>query len=434
MKYKLTKVKRGTFFNRETEMEFFSTDDEKSYIKEFVILYVDHETVFKGDLDILMNGNVDPVVFRKYMIYLINTPDVDILEETIIDEDVNNIAWYKESVTNHKLVSDLIFREYGDSDRLIKISYFTGNSSNYNKYIISHDDNGEILKIYYDLNSVIGFIRNNLLLSIIEFINCVNTFKSWEKKEGNKFLPVNIIDFTKVPFIRDSVKKLDKWLYKIPSSVENARYTADRVTNNSSILSFTNGNYNGKLHRYKKLGEKEEVYEELRAVRTSSYHSSISFILMNSEENKLYVTIPYTTLKEQFGISFYYDDKGCSLFSDDDIPYHKLFDVFYDEDNRWAYVCLSLNTIFTDDNIIKVLPDGMLGYINENFGMFLENIFSKYAEFEELEEEYIKVATSLDKEVISNFLGLNKYVTDISRQDDLALDEYIKIKKVLLNK
>ena len=76
----------------------------------------------------------------------------------------------------------------------------------------------------------------------------------------------------------------------------------------------------------------------------------------------------------------------------------------------------------------------MLGYINENFGEFLNDIFSKYTEFEELEEEYIEVATSLDKEVIASFLGLNKYSTGKTRQDDLILDEFIKIKKVLLDK
>lgn len=436
MDYKLNKVKRGTFFNCDIELKFYSADNDKTSIKEFVKLYVDERIVFKGDLDILLNGNVKPSVFKKYMLYLIDTPDVNITENIIVEENTNNIDWYKESVTNHKLVSDLSFRTYDDKfgDKPIRISYFTGNSSIYNKYIISHIDTGEIIESYSYLDSVINFMRNNTILSIREFINCVNTFKSWKNLEENKILPVNITDYIKVP--HDSLEKLDKWFYIIPNNVKDARYTADRKINNNTMLSFTNGNYKGKLHRYKKLGEKEEVYEELRAVRTCGYGSSTKFLLLNSEENKLYVTIPHNTLKEQFGISFYYDDKGCSLFSDDDndIPYHKLFDVFYDEDDRWAYVCLSLNTIFTDDNIIKVLPDGMLGYINENFGMFLENIFSKYAEFEELEEEYIKVATSLDKEVISDFLGLNKYVTDISRQDDLALDEYIKIKKVLLNK
>ena len=300
-------------------------------------------------------------------------------------------------------------------------------------YIVSHVVTGEILERYNHLDSVIGFMCNNTIFSIREFINCINTFKSWEEKEGNKFSPVNIINYGKVPFIRDSVDKLDQWFYKIPKDVEDARYTADRITNNRSRLSFTEGNYNGELHKYKKLSEKEEVYEELRAVRTSS--STVSFILLNSDKNKLYVTIPYNTLKDQFGISFYYDDKGFNLFSDDDnVPYHKLFDVFYDENDRWAYVCLSLTTVFTDDNIIKLLPEGMLGYINENFGEFLNDIFSKYTEFEELEEEYVEVATSLDKEVISDFLGLNKYSTGKSRQDALILDEYIKIKKVLLNK
>ena len=147
------------------------------------------------------------------------------------------------------------------------------------------------------------------------------------------------------------------------------------------------------------------------------------------------MTIPHNTLKEQFGISFYYDDKGCSLFSDDDndIPYHKLFDVFYDEDDRWAYVCLSLNTVFTDDNILNLLPYGMLEYVNENFGEFLNDIFIKYEDFKELEKEYTKVATSLDKKTISDFLGLYDSTGSITDEDDLILDEYIKIKKVLLN-
>ena len=435
MDYKLTKVKRGTFFNHDIELKYYSTNDDKSYIKEFVKLYIDEKIVFKGDLNILLDGNVEAPVFKKYMIYLISTPDVDINKDTIVEEYTNSIDWYNDPATNYKLVSDLKFRVNGDEfgDRLIKISYFKGNRFKYNMYIISHDVTGEILGIYNYLDSVIEFMRSNTILSIREFINCVNTFKSWEKLEENKILPINITKDIEKSCTCHNLEKLNQWFYKIPYSVEDARHIADRKTNNYSTLSFTDGDYDGEFHKYKKLGEKEEVYEELRAVRTSS--STVSFILLNSEENKLYVTIPYNTLKDQFGISFYYDDKGFLLFNDDnDAPYHKLFDVFYDEDDRWAYVCLSLNTIFTDDNIIKILPDGMLEYINEKFGMFLEDIFSKYEEFKENEEEYVKVATSLDKEVISDFLGLNKYVTDMSSEDDLLLDEYIKIKKILLNK
>lgn len=438
MDYKLNKVKRGTFFNHDIELKFYSTDNDKAFIKEFVELYVNEEIVFKGDLDILLNGNVKPVVFKKYMIYLINTPDVTIPENIVVEENTNNIDWYEDPATNYKLVSNLTFKAKRDrfgNDIPIRISYFTGNSPRYNKYIISHVVTGEILKIYNNLDLVIDFMRDNIILSIIEFINCANTFKSWQKRKENVILPVIIFDYDIQPLI-DSADELDRWLYKIPNNIKDARYIADRIVNNNSILSFTSGNYDGKLHKYRKLNENEEIYEELRAVRTCGYNSSTSFILLNSEENKLYVTIPRNILKDQFGIRFYHDDKGFNLFSDDishAVPYHKLFDVFYDETDKWAYVCLSLNTIFTDDNIIKVLPDGMLEYINENFGMFLDDIFSKYEEFKELEEEYVTVATSLDKEVIANFLGLNKY-SSISSEDDLMLNEYIKIKKVLLNK
>ena len=76
----------------------------------------------------------------------------------------------------------------------------------------------------------------------------------------------------------------------------------------------------------------------------------------------------------------------------------------------------------------------VLDYINENFGEFLNDIFIKYEDFKELEEEYIKVATSLDKKIISDFLELYDSTGSITDEDDLILDEYIKIKKVLLNK
>ena len=429
MDYKLNKVKRGTFFNHNIELKFYSADNDKTAIKEFVKLYVDEKEVFKGDLDILLNGNIKPSVFKKYMLYLTNIPDVVIPENVIVKENTNNIDWYKDPVTDYKLVSDISFRVI--SERPIRISYFIGNSSKYNKYIISRVDTGEIIERYHHLDSVIYFIRNNVILSIREFINCINTFKLWEKLEYNKFLPVNITDCIKVP--HDSLEKLDKWLYIIPNSVKDARYTADRKINNNTMLSFTNGNYNGKLHRYKKLGEKEEVYEELRSVRTCGYNSSTSFILLNIKENKLYVTIPHNTLKDQFGIIFNNNDKEFIFTGGGNIQYNKIFDVLYDEEAKWAYVCLSLNTVFTDENILNLLPYGMIDYINENFGEFLNDIFIKYEDFKELEEEYTKVATSLDKKTISDFLGIYDSTGSITDEDDLILDEYIKIKKVLLN-
>lgn len=429
MDYKLNKVKRGTFFNHDIELKFYSADNEKAVIKEFVKLYVDEKEVFKGDLDVLLNGNVKPTVFKKYMLYLIDTPDVVIPENVIVKENTNNIDWYKDPVTNYKLVSDLSFRVI--SERPVRISYFSGNSFKYSKYIISRVDTGEIIERYHHLDSVIYFIRNNVILSIREFINCINTFKLWEKLEYNKFLPVNITDCIKVP--NDSLEKLDKWLYIIPNSVKDARYIADRKINSNTILSFFGGNYNGELHRYKKLGEKEEVYEELRAVRTRGYNSSTSFILLNMKENKLYVTIPHNTLKDQFGIIFNNNDKEFIFTGGGNIQYNKIFDVLYDEEAKWAYVCLSLNTVFTDENILNLLPYGMIDYINENFGEFLNDIYIKYEDFKELEEEYTKAATSLDKKTISDFLGLYDSTGSITDEDDLILDEYIKIKKVLLN-
>ena len=75
----------------------------------------------------------------------------------------------------------------------------------------------------------------------------------------------------------------------------------------------------------------------------------------------------------------------------------------------------------------------MIDYINENFGEFLNDIYIKYEDFKELEKEYVKVATSLDKKTISDFLGLYDSTGSITDEDDLILDEYIKIKKVLLN-
>ena len=124
MDYKLNKVKRGTFFNHDIELKFYSADNDKAVIKEFVKLYVDEKEVFKGDLDVLLNGNVKPIVFKKYMLYLIDTPDVVIPENIIVKENTNNIDWYKDPVTDYKLVSDISFRVI--SERPIRISYFTG--------------------------------------------------------------------------------------------------------------------------------------------------------------------------------------------------------------------------------------------------------------------------------------------------------------------
>lgn len=165
MDYKLNKVKRGTFFNHNIELKFYSTDNDKTSIKEFVKLYVDEKEVFKGDLDVLLNRNVKPIVFKKYMLYLIDTPDVVIPENVIVKENTNNIDWYKDPVTNYKLVSDLSFRVI--SERPIRISYFTGNSFKYSKYIISRVDTGEIIESYSHLDSVIYFIRNNVILSFL---------------------------------------------------------------------------------------------------------------------------------------------------------------------------------------------------------------------------------------------------------------------------
>lgn len=430
MDYKLNKVKRGTFFNHDIELKFYSTDNDKSAIKEFVKLYVNEKEVFKGDLDILLNGNIEPSVFKKYMLYLINTSDVDIPENTIIEENTNSIDWYKDPVTSYKLVSDLNFSFH--DDRNLNISYFSGNGFKYNIYIISLADTGEIIERHHHLDSVIYFIRNNMSLSIIEFINLTNTLNTWNHLEDNKFVPVNITGAIKVP--SNDLEKLDQWLYRTPSDVKEARYIADRKINNNTMLSFYGGNYNGELHKYKKLDEKEDVYEELRAVRTCGYNSSTSFILLNSKENKLYVTISHNILKDQFGIVFNSDGKRFIFTGGGNILYDKIFDVFYDEEAKWAYVCVSLNTTSTSDNIINLLPYGMLDYINKNFGMFLNDIFDKYEKYKELEDEHVKVATALDKKTISDFLGLYDSTGGITSEDDSILDEYIKIKKALLNK
>ena len=439
--YRLEKIKEGDWFGNKIRMEYYTITDKNvigyEYISpvDFVILSINGKEVFKGELDTLMYGSIEPSIFRHFIRSLNNKGDnVEISEAKEIIEihyTKNNRNWYVTSITPYILEYEYNGLEtlndklkYNDSK--VNFAAFSTNTS-YPLYIFYYENTGDVIKIFERQQKALEFIIGEFKISLYDFTEIRRRMKDLDLDHKRNI--INLFPhFNDIDTLDKKISKLEYLKDRLPDDEPDIIRQSSRGLNTKLRFHFMNKAVN----KYRVLGIKDEV---LNLVTIGTPDDYIHKIFVSEDMKNIFVEIPKDVLKEDLGIniSTQYDKKDFYIVGDDNITpddYKKIFTVFYyDNEFRGHHICVNV----TDNIITNIMSCGIIKYINEKYGEYLPNILDSTKRFLSNIEKNTKLYNMIDKRELGEYFNLYKDGV-LSEEDDAVLEELIKIRKNVLEK
>ena len=423
IKYKLDKIKEGTFFGNKISIEYYSAEKNNSlgndYIetREFVKLKINDKYEYKGDLATLLYGRIEPIPIRFFFRYLDQiTEEKDIKKDIYIEEYTGcNINFYKDELAGYKKIFEFIVdntESYNIEDK-ISISGFKGYGYKNLVFVVSYANSGNIIRTIRYCNSFLFFIRNEFKMPILDYINLVKDTKDLNKIETPYRL--SFLSCLK----NFSEKDMDD-LLKLIDNLPKDEYETILLANHSmkedgyDVTSYHN--------TYKIVGEDDDTYKRYISMIFGNNRENVNIL---SEDNKsLYITIPKETLEEKFGVLYF--DKSNQFFHKKDNIFSEggeVFTVLKDRMfNNHKIFCVDIkNPSFA----LSKMPEELVDYIEEIFKNQRFDINDVYRRFEKYRDKYIKLFNTLEESDILEYFEENK----VASTEDL-FNEFIKIKKL----
>ena len=439
--YKLEKVKEGTWFGHKVRLEYFRINDkntigyERILLDDFVNLTINEDIVFKGDLSVLMYGNVNPSIFKKF-IWFLNTKgdDVEIRTEKDIVENhytKSNIKWYENPMSLYKKEYEYTGLEvlneenkYND-DSKVNFVVYTTNTDGRPLFIFYYANTGDIIRTIDREQKAFEFLMTEFKLSLWDFTEIRRKIKDLELK--NKKRVLNVLPFVyKTENLEEKINKLEELKDQIPESESDivSMSTRSLITNLRFYL------MNKAVNKYKLLGQKDKFLDLIYIGMPDDYDNHI---FVSEDMKDILVEIPEDVLKDEIGINIQYNKEEFFMLGNDDISTEdckKLFTVFYDDEYRHTHICVNMKA----NNILSIIPYDIIYYINETYGRYLHDITELCKEFLDNVEKLTKIHKSIDKKELGEYFGLYKDGVLLSEEDDSILDELIKIRRAMLDK
>lgn len=441
VEYKLTKVKEGTWFDNNVKIKYYSIYDKNiigyDYIdcKEFVILMINNKEVYRGELQSLLYGGIiEPDVFKWFLMYLNEkgeeiVTDYDMVLKMYTDHD---IRWWRTPESCFKSVYEykgleLVNNKYNTTNEF-NLEVFTTESKYTQYFVIYSDENKGVIEYFNQFKHVLDYIRDNYKISLQEYNKIVKDIKDLDLKnmEENK---INITSYLKL-YVDNLIEKLTECVEALPDQDTGIVHKSSKNLDTDLIFYFKNNAVN----TFKVLGEVEE-YEKCVyiGVPNSNYENHI---LVSEDLSKIFVEIPrYKILKDKFDINVVYNEESCDMLGSDNEfsldKCKKMFKPLYDKEGKRLYVCVNVK----DENILGILPNKVMDYINVKYGKYLNNIEDICKQFLDNVEKNTKIFNSIDRQELGEYFGLHFDGSLEIHEDEMQiLDELIKVRKYLLNK
>lgn len=442
VKYKIDRVKLGTWFGNSVRIEYFSILDKNIIgyndieTKEFINLIINENCVFRGELRALLYGsNIKPDVFRKYLMFL-DTKGIDVvIDHDIIEEHYteSNISWWHtpERCFNKVYYEDkgleLVNNKYNTSNTF-NLEIFTTDSKYTQYFVLYSEENGQVIQYFNKLKHVLDYIRENCRMSLQEYIRIKESIKDLDLKNMEE-CKVDIFPYLNEDTgdIIEKINNLTAYVDRLPILTSGIIRQSSRDLDSDLIFYYKDEAINS----FKVLG-KEDQYEKCIFIRSSRNHQN--YILVSEDFSKIFVEIPRRkVLKERFDINVVYDENSCDILGNDDEfsleKCKKIFTPLYDESDKSLYVCVNIK----DKNILDILPTSIMDHIYHKYGKYIDSIEYICKQFLKNVELNTKIFNSIDKKELGEYFGLYENGV-LSEKNNSILNELIKIRGFVLNK